>query len=57
MIVMRLEYLDCVEEYKNRLEPHMDLLQQQGWWRKVSKCFVLRGTKVSNVIYSQHERM
>ncbi|XP_071545009.1 methyltransferase-like protein 27 [Panulirus ornatus] len=37
VIVMRLEYLEVVKEYKNRLEPHMDLLQQQGWWRKETK--------------------
>ncbi|XP_042870216.1 methyltransferase-like protein 27 [Penaeus japonicus] len=35
--VMRLEYLDYVEAYKDQLEPYMDLLHQKGWWQKVDR--------------------
>ncbi|XP_063595604.1 uncharacterized protein LOC134772498 isoform X2 [Penaeus indicus] len=35
--VMRLEYLDYVEAYKDKLEPYMDLLHQKGWWQKVDR--------------------
>lgn len=35
IIVMREEYLYEVNEYKDRLVPHMDFLQQKGYWTKV----------------------
>nr|XP_053649924.1 methyltransferase-like protein 27 [Cherax quadricarinatus] len=34
IIVMRLEFLWTVEEYKEKLEAHMDYLEEKGKWRK-----------------------
>ncbi|XP_064109295.1 methyltransferase-like protein 27 [Macrobrachium nipponense] len=35
IIVMRKEYLDYVEEYKDKLIPYMDEMEKQGKWTKV----------------------
>ncbi|KAK7081146.1 hypothetical protein SK128_007098 [Halocaridina rubra] len=34
VIVMRKEYLKEVPEYKDRLVPYMDLLEDDGKWKK-----------------------
>ena len=34
-IVMREEYLQTVEEYKDKLEPYMDLLEKNGKWKRI----------------------
>ena len=39
-IVMRREYLSYVEEYKDKLEPLMDTLEDQGNWKKVVRKIV-----------------
>ena len=38
--MMRREYLSYVEEYKDRLEPLMDKLEDQGQWKKVVRKIV-----------------
>ena len=40
VIVMRLEYLSYVEEYKDKLEPLMNTLEVRGLWRKVERKIV-----------------
>ncbi|XP_042209235.1 demethylmenaquinone methyltransferase-like isoform X4 [Homarus americanus] len=40
VISMRLEFLETVEEYRNRLEPHMNQLEQKGVWHKVARTVV-----------------
>ncbi|XP_068202558.1 methyltransferase-like protein 27 [Palaemon carinicauda] len=35
IIVMRKEYLDYVEEYKDKLIPYIDEMEKQGKWTKV----------------------
>lgn len=37
LICTRLEYLETVPEYKDRLEPLMDKLEQEGKWKKVAR--------------------
>ncbi|XP_064109367.1 uncharacterized methyltransferase Sca_1399-like [Macrobrachium nipponense] len=36
IIVMRKEYLDYVEEYKNKLIPYMDEMEKRGKWTKIA---------------------
>ena len=40
MIVMREEYLEHVEEYKDRLEVLMQELEDAGKWTRVSRVIV-----------------
>ncbi|KAL3864748.1 hypothetical protein ACJMK2_006404 [Sinanodonta woodiana] len=40
VIVMRKEYLDYVNEYKDRLEPLMDKLEGEKKWQKISRKIV-----------------
>ncbi|XP_059139128.1 methyltransferase-like protein 27 [Physella acuta] len=40
IIVMREEFLTIVAEYKDRLEPHMKNLEQEGKWELVSRTVV-----------------
>ena len=61
VIVMREEYLWTVPEYKDRLEPHMEQLQDEGQWIRLERThipsyfcgydgllFVFKVTKTSN---------
>ncbi|KAK3873955.1 hypothetical protein Pcinc_021068 [Petrolisthes cinctipes] len=40
VIVMRLEFLTAVEEYRDKLEPYLDQLEQRGVWHKESRKIV-----------------
>lgn len=40
VIVMREQYLDTVDEYKDRLEPQMKRLEVNGKWKSVSRTVV-----------------
>lgn len=52
IIVMREEYLNTVEEYKDRLEPFMRELEQAGRWKPVSRTVVPRYSFENNgVVY------
>ncbi|XP_059151416.1 methyltransferase-like protein 27 isoform X2 [Physella acuta] len=52
MIVMRESYLTTVEEYKDRLEPHMKELELDGKWEAVSRTVVPKYSFDNNgVIY------
>ncbi|XP_050704256.1 methyltransferase-like protein 27 [Eriocheir sinensis] len=37
IISMRLEFLEIVSAYKDKLEPYMDELEEDGKWRKVER--------------------
>lgn len=34
---MRREYLEIVNEYKNRLEPFMKYLENKGYWKMITR--------------------
>ena len=36
-IATRLAYVSNIDEYKDKLEPLMDKLEQQGKWKKVER--------------------
>ncbi|XP_069193990.1 methyltransferase-like protein 27 isoform X3 [Procambarus clarkii] len=40
IIVTGVNYLTAVEAYKDKLEPHMERLEQQGLWHKVVRTVV-----------------
>ena len=40
VIVMRLEYLSYVEEYKDKLEPLMSTLEEKRVWKKIKRTIV-----------------
>ncbi|XP_050708786.1 uncharacterized protein LOC126993667 isoform X2 [Eriocheir sinensis] len=37
VIVMRLEFLESVAAYRDKLEPYMDQLEEEGKWRKTER--------------------
>lgn len=37
VIAMRRQYLDTVEMYRDRLEPHMARLEADGYWSKIAR--------------------
>ena len=41
-LVMREEYLSIVKEYKDRLEPFMDQLEDSGYWKGLQRTVVPR---------------
>jgi len=37
VIVTRLQHLDTVDEYRDRLEPLMDRMEAEGSWRRLER--------------------